>query len=81
MTPNIGLLERDGTGRVFSPFAEIRTEFTLKGEGQPIARRNRMHKRREPLPDNTTSRDNPGFFVPAYYGIADYALNATPPEK
>lgn len=34
---DIGLLERDGTGRVFSPSAKIRTEFTLKGEGQPIA--------------------------------------------
>lgn len=34
---DIGLLERDESGRIFSPFAEIRTEFTLKGEGQPIA--------------------------------------------
>lgn len=34
---DIGLLERDEAGKVLSPFAEIRTEFTLKGEGQRIA--------------------------------------------
>ncbi|MDQ5767348.1 HVO_A0114 family putative DNA-binding protein [Thiothrix subterranea] len=33
----IGLLERDEVGRVFSPFAEIRTEFTLKGESKAAA--------------------------------------------
>lgn len=33
----IGLLERDEAGRVFSPFAEIRTEFTLKGESKAAA--------------------------------------------
>ncbi|OQX14023.1 MAG: transcriptional regulator [Thiothrix lacustris] len=33
----IGLLERDEAGRVFSPFAEIRTEFTLKGESRAAA--------------------------------------------
>lgn len=31
---DIGLLERDAAGRVCSPFAEIRTEFTLKGEAK-----------------------------------------------
>ena len=34
---DIGLLERDDAGRVFSPFAEIRTEFTLKGESKAAA--------------------------------------------
>ncbi|MEN9501025.1 MAG: hypothetical protein RI964_310 [Pseudomonadota bacterium] len=28
---DMGLLERDAEGRVYSPFAEIHTEFTLKG--------------------------------------------------
>lgn len=27
----IGLIERDESGAVLSPFAEIRTEFTLRG--------------------------------------------------
>ncbi|QTR52669.1 MULTISPECIES: transcriptional regulator [Thiothrix] len=31
---DIGLLERDDAGRIYSPFAEIKTEFTLRGEAQ-----------------------------------------------
>jgi predicted transcriptional regulator len=31
---DIGLLKRDDAGRIYSPFAEIKTEFTLRGEAQ-----------------------------------------------
>lgn len=34
---NLGLLERDSDGRIYSPFAEIRAEFTLKPLEQPLA--------------------------------------------